>query len=436
VSHLSHAHRVAAGLHGDAALSPAFAATQAAWRFFANDAVTLPILAGPLLAAAREAASACCDRYLLVPLDWSNLHLGGHAAKADRVALAHKKDLGYELLTALAVGDRDGSPIAPLCLELRARGGVHSTRSGKLLKARSPLDALAAVMKHVTEVAAAGKPPVFIIDREADSVGHFRAWARAKFPFAVRADDAPRVLHAGVRGPLGAVADALRPAMTAARTVEFQGGPRTQFVGETEVILARPARSQRVDQRTGKARHTNKSGTPLALRLIVSEIRDDKGKVLARWLILTNLPASGPAGVDAATIALWYYWRWRIESYHKLLKGAGQQVECWQQESAGALVRRLLVAAMACVVVWKLARDTRPEAAELRTALVGLSGRQIARGKGARGFTEPALLAGLELLVRMLTLLERHDLNELRRLAEAVLPNLLPPAPRPPPGDV
>jgi CII-binding regulator of phage lambda lysogenization HflD len=91
---------------------------------------------------------------------------------------------------------------------------------------------------------------------------------------------------------------------------------------------------------------------------------------------------------------------------------------------------------MACVVVWKLARDTRPEAAELRTALVGLSGRQIARGKDSRGFTEPALLAGLELLVRMLTLLERHDLNDLRRLTEAVLPNLLPPAPRPPPGDV
>ena len=418
-------------------MSPAYAATQAAWRFFANDAVTLPILAGPLLAAAQEAMPVCCDRYVLVPLDWCNLHFCGHRAKADRVALSQESDLGYELLTALAVGDRDGSPMAPLCLEMRARDGVHSTRSDRLLKARAPLDALAAVMKRVTETTAPARPPVFVVDREGDSVGHYRAWDRAGHRFAVRANDAPRVLHAGVPGrPLGEVADTLRPGMAAARTVEFKGTAGTQFVGETEVVLKRPTRTHRVDKRTGQSRFTRKAAPPLTLRLIASEIRDDQGEVLARWLILTNLPAGGPAGVDAATIALWYYWRWRIESYHKLLKGAGQQVECWQQESAGALIRRLLVAAMACVVVWKLARDARPEAAELRTALVGLSGRQIARGKDSRGFTEPALLAGLELLVRMLTLLERHDLNDLRRLTEAVLPNLLPPAPRPPPGDV
>ena len=43
----------------------------------------------------------------------------------------------------------------------------------------------------------------------------------------------------------------------------------------------------------------------------------------ARWLLLTNLPAS----VQAATVALWYYWRWRIESFFKLLKGAGAEFE-------------------------------------------------------------------------------------------------------------
>jgi len=57
---------------------------------------------------------------------------------------------------------------------------------------------------------------------------------------------------------------------------------------------------------------------------------------------------------DAATVARWYYWRWRIESYHKLLKGAGQQVEQWQQESAAALARRLLVAAMAWTAAWAI----------------------------------------------------------------------------------
>ena len=30
----------------------------------------------------------------------------------------------------------------------------------------------------------------------------------------------------------------------------------------------------------------------------------------------------------------WYYWRWKIESFFKLLKSAGQQLESWQQPSA------------------------------------------------------------------------------------------------------
>jgi hypothetical protein len=136
---------------------------------------------------------------------------------------------------------------------------------------------------------------------------------------------------------------------------------------------------------------------------------------------LSNLPQEVPD----CTIALWYYWRWRIESYHKLLKGAGQQVESWQQETAAALCKRLLVAAMSAVVVWKLARDQRKEAARLRELLVRLSGRQMKRRKGARAFTEPALLAGMGVLVPMLHLLEHHDLAEIRSLAKSVLPGLV-----------
>ena len=52
--------------------------------------------------------------------------------------------------------------------------------------------------------------------------------------------------------------------------------------------------------------------------------------MLARWLLWSNVPARVPA----STLALWYYWRWQVESYFKLLKSAGQQVEHWQQEDA------------------------------------------------------------------------------------------------------
>jgi IS4 transposase len=38
--------------------------------------------------------------------------------------------------------------------------------------------------------------------------------------------------------------------------------------------------------------------------------------VLRQWLLLSNLPVE----VSVERAALWYYWRWRVERYFKLLK--------------------------------------------------------------------------------------------------------------------
>jgi hypothetical protein len=95
--------------------------------------------------------------------------------------------------------------------------------------------------------------------------------------------------------------------------------------------------------------------------------------------------------VSAETIALWYYWRWTIDSYFKLLKRAGQHVEQWQQTCAMAIAHRLQVAAMVCVVVWSLARSQAPQAAETRQLLVHLSGRLMKRGVD---ITVPAFESG------------------------------------------
>ena len=422
VAHLSHAHRLAAGLHAPSSLAKPFAAVQAAWRFYSNDRISLSRLAGPLIECARSEVPAVCTDWMLVVLDWSNLHFCSHESKAGRVQLAHAKDLGYDLLTALALSDGDGSPIAPLCLELRTSDGTHSTRADQPLPSASQLDALEPVMAYVTGLQL-GKPPVFIVDREADSVGHYRAWSKAKYRFLVRANDNRFVRHAGRECRLHEVGDSLRKKrrFTRSRTVCIQGQEAEQFVAETTVVLHRPARTHRVDPQTGQAQHHNISGVPVKLRLIVSELRDEGGRVLARWLLLTNLPAS----VAAETVALWYYWRWRIESYHKLLKCAGQHVESWQQETPATLSRRLVVAAMSVAIVWRLARDDSPSAAEMREVLVRLSGRQMKRGPKARPFTEPALLAGLGVLLPMLDCLRRYTVEDLLRLTEAVMPSLV-----------
>jgi hypothetical protein len=418
VAHLTPAQRLAAGLHPPPSVAKPFAAVQAAWRFYANAGVTLPQLGGPMVQCAREEIGTACDDCGLVMMDWCQLHLNGHHALHDRVELAHQNDLGYEMLSSLLVSDRDGSPIAPLGLEVRSRQGIHTTRSKKVLAEKSQLDGLDPLMREA-ESHGLGKPLVFIIDAEADSVAHYRQWESQGRQFLVRADARRSVLCDDRNLLLGQVADELaqQGKLHAGSHLDYKDKKARTFVGETRVILHRPARPHRVGV-DGKKRHRNVPGPAITLRLVVSEVRDSTGQVLTRWLLLSNLPPS----IDPARIAQWYDWRWRIESYHKLLKQAGHFIEQWQQESAPALARRLAVASMACVIVWRLARDDSPAAAKLRDLLVRLSGRQVKRGKGKRTFTEPALLAGLGILLPMLYLLERHHPDELSKIVQAALP--------------
>ncbi|WP_298659343.1 hypothetical protein [uncultured Thiothrix sp.] len=55
---------------------------------------------------------------------------------------------------------------------------------------------------------------------------------------------------------------------------------------------------------------------------MVSRILTEDGEQLDEWYLLTHVPE-----VNQATIALWYYWRWQIESFFKLMKSVGHQLE-------------------------------------------------------------------------------------------------------------
>jgi hypothetical protein len=413
--HIAPAQGIAAGLRAVPSLAHSFASTQAAWRFWANPRVALPTLAQPLLDAARAAVPDECLDYALVVLDWSQLHYHQHPSKRDRIALTNEADHGYELLTALLVSDHTGHPIAPLCQDLLAADGLHSTRFPTVRRAVTKLDRLGPVLRYVTEQHL-GRPAVFLIDREADSVAHYRRWVRQGRLFLIRADDQRRVRHAGQSRLLPEVVAQLQQqgAFHHTRAVLYHGTPAQQWVAEAAVILDRPAKT-----RQGRK---SKPGAALALRLVVAQVRNAAGELLAQWLLLSNVPAT----VEAERVALWYYWRWLIETYFKLLKGAGLHLEQWQQETAAALAKRLAVAAMACVLVWRVARNESVAGQTLRALLARCSGRQIRR---ADGFTEPALLAGLYVLLNTLEIVTHYDPQELRKLLEAVLQ----PVPEPPP---
>jgi len=410
--HLSPAQQLAAGIRALPGASTTWAAVQGAYRFLNNPRLTLGTLLLPLLEAAHHAVSESCDSHVLAVHDWSLVKFRRHASKKDRMAVGKNPwKEGYELHSCLLVSDRGGDPLAPVSLGLHAADGVHCTRAVKVRPALSVLDELDPIMSFV-EQQAFSKPVVHLIDAEADSVAHYRLWStRAGRQYLVRVDDR-LVEYQGQELRCAAVQKLLREqgCFVFSREVNYHGRPARQYVAEAAVRLTRPGQQNRADG--SKARV---SGPPLNLRLVISEVRSATGELLATWYLLTNVSSDVPA----ATVALWYYWRWRVESFFKLLKSAGLNLEDWRQESAGAIARRLLVASMACVIVWQLVRNTAPEAEETRRFLVRLSGRQMAQGKS---FTEPALLAGLWMLLNLQTVLDTYDESALRRMIAIALP--------------
>jgi hypothetical protein len=195
------------------------------------------------------------------------------------------------------------------------------------------------------------------------------------------------------------------------KVVKTQHGAGRVQVVETEVVLDRPAKTRIGDKQV------KVPGPALPLRLVLSRVVDDLGVVRAEWLLFTNVAAE----FDAGTVAMWYYFRWQIESYHKLLKSAGMNAEEWGQQSGEAFAKRLVVASMACLTVWHLRQDDGEDAKRLKMILVRLSGRQMKWGVTD---TAPALLAGLEKLLAVADLLVTEDLGEILALARRVLPML------------
>jgi len=399
------------GLSALPGTSKPFASTQAMWRFLANEAVTLPALIEPLQESVRATLRDHPQRVALSVHDWTMIHFGGHASKADRFQRSHPSDIGYELATALVVEADRGTPLGPMELRLRTANGVLSSRVGETKPHPAHVDEVADVMEASKDWNL-DQTLVHVIDREADSVWHYRHWHAAGHQFLVRAKEDRRVRREGVERLLAEVVEDLRGEgafVDIDKRIDFKGTPARLLVAQTAVVLDRPAK------RIVDGKKQDLPGEPLALRLVVCLVVDEAGAPLAHWLLLTNVSEE----FTAETVAQWYYWRWRIKSYFKLLKSAGHQVEQWEQQSGAAIAKRLLVASMACLTVWSLQRDPSPRAGELRRVLVRLSGRQMKRKVES---TAPALLAGLEKLLAMLDLLRDYDLEELRQLAKDTLP--------------
>jgi hypothetical protein len=391
-----------------AGLKPA-SYSQKMWRFSSDGRVIEPALIEPMHATVRQDVA---DRptALLGIHDWSTLGYGGHPSKADRATLTHAHDVGYDLATVLIVRGDDGAPIAPVVVSLTTADGVLSTRDDPPPAGTPHIDQIHGDMRYVRDLDL-GAPVVHVIDREADSVNHWRQWSGDGHLALVRADDR-KVLHEGQETSLCALAERMHDteAFREAGPALYHGRKARLFVAEAAVVLHRPGKRNQGDKKI------EIPGPPLALRLVVTEVRDLKGRVLARWLLLTNVPAEL---ADAATIARWYYFRWRIESMHKLLKKAGWQLEGWLQRTGQRLLIKLLIGFGACAAVWALERRQDAASVAFQQLLMRLSGRQTKRG---REVTTSGLLAGLWVLQGAVGPLARHGPDGLNAMLETHLP--------------
>ena len=409
-SHVKSANSLAAGPAIPPGEETAHATTQGCWRFLNNETVSLPALVEPLRELARTSAARSNSPFVLVVHDWSKLDFKSHSSKRDLLEITHDEDVGYDLTTSLMIDAANGQTLAPVQMHMKTANKIYSTAAMPPRWEDHHLEQLLPTMDEIGSWNFARRP-VHIIDREADSLGHFRQWIQKGHLFLVRADDR-RVLWNGKSYLLSEIVSDLssQGKFTKAREVSYKGKPAIQYVAETAVVLHKPHKT-RIN---GKQREV--PGAPIGLRLIVSQIRDENGTLLAEWMLLTNVSA---ADAPTAEIALWYYWRWRIESFFKLLKSHGLQIEHWRQKTGFAVARRLLVGAMACSVISSLQEDQSRAAQRFRKLLVRLSGRMMKHGVES---TAPSLLAGYFVYLTMVEYLSAsgdtlEDIIELGRAA-------------------
>lgn len=404
-SHMNNNNELASGVKTQLNNDVAFSQTQAAWRFLNNERVTLRELSAPLLKAGHELCAEESDEHVLVAHDWSHLSYGAHKSKKDTYNTI-RRNLGYELQTSLLLSASHGGPLAVIAMSLKDKNQLYRSYSDNTKGEITHLEELTQQIDWI-ESQNFSKKLVHVIDREADSVGFMRAIKNCHW--LTRGHGGYKVHDGSSLMKIEDIAKGL--IFDEERTVDIKGARCFQQIAETEITIVRPSspRAKKAD----KSRVQPIKGEPVQCRLIVSRIINQDGKEIAIWYLLSNLNKE----INKAKIALWYYWRWSIESYFKLMKSAGMQLESWQQTTSLSIARRILIASMSCVCVWRVAHATGPQAEEIRKVLIRLSGRQMKWGKK---FTYPALLAGLWNLLAMDNVLNNYGIEKIKSLISNV----------------
>ena len=342
--------------------------------------------------------------------DWSHIDYKHHDSKKELIS-ENRKDTcikkGLDLQTTLAVSDVTGEPIAPIAHNLKTTKKFYSTYNDAIKIETTHLEELSARAEWMASNLQTEKKIVHIVDRESDSVAFMRDLSKIDALFLLRVKNSSKLYLPKEKIDIkqGELANRL-PLGTKVQEIKYRKKNVSIYVNECDVEIRRDA-TKFITQKDGKRKLQKTSGDAIKARFVVERLVDKNQQVVAQWLLVTNILDKS---VTTKTLATWYYYRWKIESYFKLLKSSGFNMEEWQQREPAALFRRLLVVSYSCVLVWKIANDASTNAKKVREFLVLLSGRLIQKDKE---FTHPALLAGLENYIQMLDLMSMFSREEL-----------------------
>lgn len=364
-----------------------------AYRFFNNDALTLPQLHAMATSSLQQLVPVGTRAY--VAHDFSVVDYSKHTDKTDVVQVGNECGRGYDLYAALVL-DVFGRPLGPLVTELRNAEGCLSSESKRPIPF---VDHLGQAERGVVaaERLLFGREIVHLFDREFDDVALQRLLVGKHGKYVMRAQHLSRIVQSNGRDvKLAELVKAL-PRL-AAGEVERDGKRFERFVAEMYVTFTRPSlRGRKRGEKPVK-------GPPIEVRVVVTELRGIGCRDHYEWVLLTNLEDSTEAVVAA------YLARWRIERFFYLTK-VGLRLEHWRQETGAAIARRLAVTMLAAMAMYQLLAAKEDPSIRAIATLGGWLGRK-------RDHLGPVvMMRGVLILISTLSAVAQHGVDRLLQMA-------------------
>jgi hypothetical protein len=355
-----------------------WAGAKAAYRFLANSRVSEGDILGGHMAATSERFTACRGVVLLLQ-DTTEFTYRRASASAIGVTKSvnsgrdakgrwrHHTLCGLLMHTSLAVTE-DGVPLGVTALKVWTRSKFRGTAALKRVvnPTRVPIEGKESIrwldnLRRSVELLGEPGRLVHVGDRESDIYELFCLARDLGTHFVVRTC-VDRLAGDGTHTIAAEMADAR---VRGLHRVALRG-PEGEAM---DVVLEIRARRVHVLPPIGKQRRY----PALDLTVLhVTERDPPRGREPIEWKLLTDLPVRSRR--DALEKVRWYAMRWKIETFHKILK-SGCRAEESRLQSAERIANLL---ALFCIIAWRvlwltLAHRADPEA----TPQTALSEREI-----------------------------------------------------------